>query len=68
MLLELGVDLVDPRLSHIANFTQIGIGLVDQLTNVVDANALQDVVGPNGEVELLEFIRYRSVDGLKVQP
>ena len=54
MLLELGVDFVDSRLSHIANSTQIGICLADQLTNGVDANALQDVVGPIGEVELLD--------------
>src|SRR6185312_1367757 len=51
---ELHLDLVDGLLTEIPYIEEVGLGTPDQLTDAVDALALEAVVRPDGEVQLLD--------------
>src|SRR5665647_1661168 len=51
---ELGLDLVDRLGTEVADVEQVGLAAPDELTHGVDALALEAVVGPDGQVEVLD--------------
>src|SRR5262249_43991354 len=53
-LVELPLDLVDRLLPEVADVHQLGLALLPEVADGVDALALQAVVGPDGEVQLLD--------------
>src|SRR5437660_2245966 len=52
-LVELALHLVDRLLPEVADVHQLGLALLDEVADRVDALALQAVVGAHREVELL---------------
>src|SRR5687768_1861095 len=53
-LLELGLDLVDRLLAEVADIHQLGLRLLHQVADGVDALSLEAVVGTDREVEVLD--------------
>src|SRR3954467_11599366 len=53
-LLELDLDLVDRLLAEVADVHELGLGLLHDVTDRVDALALQAVVGAHRQVQLLD--------------
>src|SRR5882757_9175589 len=51
---ELHLDLVDRLLAEVPDVEQVRLGPADQLADGVDAFALEAVVGPYGQVQLLD--------------
>ena len=58
---QLRLDLVDRLLAEVADIEQVGFAAGDQLTHGVDALALQAVVRPDGQLQVLD--RQRHVRG-----
>ena len=56
---ELDLDFVDGLRSEVTNVEQVRLAAPDELTHRVDALALQAVVRPHGQVELLDRHRER---------
>ena len=53
---ELVLDLFDGLRAKVADVEQVVLRILDQLTNRVDASALQAVVGANGKVQILNLL------------
>src|SRR5664279_325475 len=51
---KLGLDLVDRLRTEVADIEQVGLAASEKLTHSVDALALEAVVGPNGQIEVLD--------------
>src|SRR3954468_24615642 len=51
---QLHLDLVDRLRTEVADVEQVGLAAPDELTHGVDALALEAVVRPDGEVEVLD--------------
>src|SRR5450631_4241276 len=51
---ELGLDLVDRLRTEVADVEQVGLAASEKLTHGVDALTLETVVGPDGQVEILD--------------
>src|SRR5665647_2457153 len=51
---ELGLDLVDRLRTKVADIEQVGLAASEKLTHGVDALTLEAVVGPDGQVEILD--------------
>jgi hypothetical protein len=51
---ELGLDLVDRLRAEVADVEQVGLAAGDELAHGVDALALEAVVGPDGQVQVLD--------------
>src|SRR4051795_4868813 len=53
-LVELGLDLVDRLRTEVADVEQVLLRARDELTHGVDALTLEAVVGPDGQVQVLD--------------
>src|SRR6201999_1904017 len=62
---ELHLDLVDRLGTEVADVEQVGLAARDQLADGVDALALQAVVRPDREVQVLDRHRERG-DGVRL--
>src|SRR5664280_3769236 len=51
---ELGLDLVDRLRTEVADIEQVSLAASEKLTHGVDALTLEAVVGPDGQIEILD--------------